>query len=161
MRYKWLMADDDDADRSLRDELEALRVDGTSEGDIGYNAAIEDVLAIVDRHEHERQTRSAHAIARRKSEGKKIGGDVPYGYELSPDGETLQTSATEQRVIAAARSLRDEGHSLREVGRRLLARGLFPREGREFHAAQIKRMTDTGDGRNVPELKMQRPRSTR
>jgi hypothetical protein len=128
--------------RSLRDELAALKVAGTGEGDVGYNAAIDDVLEIVDRHEHDRQTRSAHAIARRKAQGKKIGGDTPYGYELAPDGETLRESAAEQRVIKEARKLRSAGHSLREVARRLAARNMFPREGDQFHAAQIKRMTD-------------------
>ncbi len=136
------MDDDDQAARTLRAELEALKVDGKGEGDVGYNAAIDDVLKVIDRHETDRQKRSARAIAKRKAQGKKIGGDMPYGYELAADGETLRESAAEQRVIKEARKLRAAGHSLREVARRLAARGMFPREGDEFHAAQIKRMTD-------------------
>lgn len=135
---------DDDAkdDQSLRAELAKLVVVKPGEHASGYNAALHDVLAILDRHESDRKQRSKQAIARRKAAGKKIGGDLPYGYELAPDGETLRESPAEQRVIAAARKLRNAGHSLREVARRLKTRDLFPREGDEFHAAQISRMIE-------------------
>lgn len=131
-----------DEPRSLRAELAALAVSEEGDRAAGYNAALRDVLEIIDRHESARQKSVHRAITRRKSEGKKIGGDVPYGYALAADGEMLCESTSEQRVIVAARKLREAGHSLREVARRLEARGLFPREGRKFHAAQIKRMTD-------------------
>jgi len=134
--------DHDKDAQSLRAELAALVVAGDDDRSVGYNAAIGDVLKVIDRHEIDRQKRSARAIARRKAQGKKIGGDMPYGYELAPDGETLRESPGEQRVIKEARKLRAAGHSLREVARRLAARNMFPREGDEFHAAQIKRMTD-------------------
>lgn len=136
------MQDHDKDAQSLRAELAALVVAGDDDRSVGYNAAIGDVLKVIDRHEIDRQKRSARAIARRKAQGKKIGGDMPYGYELAPDGETLRESPGEQRVIKEARKLRAAGHSLREVARRLAARNMFPREGDEFHAAQIKRMTD-------------------
>lgn len=143
MCYKSFVHDDDkDDERSLRAELASLVVADSGERAAGYNAALLDVNAILDRHEHDRQTRSAHAIAKRKAAGKKIGGDVPYGHELAGDGETLRESAYEQRVIATARRLRAAGHSLREVARRLEARGMRPREGRAFHAAQISRMLE-------------------
>lgn len=129
---------------SLRAELDGLVVTGDDARAAGYNAALRDVLAVFDRHESERKKRSARAIAQRTDEGKKTGGDLPYGYELAPDGETLREAKAEQRVIAAARKLRSEGHSLREVARRLQSRNMFPREGDAFHAAQIKRMTDEG-----------------
>lgn len=140
--------DPKDETRSLRAELAALVIPGDSDHAVGYNTAIHDILAIFDRHEHERKKRSARAIAQRKDEGKKIGGDLPYGQEIAPDKETLQASAYEQRVIATARKLR-ASYSLREVARRLKKQKLYPREflqglskRDEFHAAQIKRMTD-------------------
>lgn len=131
-----------EAPSSLRAELAALVIPEDGDHAVGYNTALRDVLAVFDRHERDRKKLIARAITKRKNEGKKTGGDLPYGYELGPDGETLRKSAAEQRVIAAARKLRSEGHSLREVARRLAARNMFPREGDEFHAAQIKRMTD-------------------
>lgn len=137
-----MVVDTKDAALSLRGELAALAIPEDGDHAVGYNTALRDVLAVFDRHERDRKKRSARALAQRKDEGKKTGGDLPYGYELGPDGETLCESAVEQRVIAAARKLRADGHSLREVARRLTARNMFPREGDAFHAAQIKRMTD-------------------
>lgn len=133
----------------MRSELAALIVVSDDARSKGYNDALRDVSAILDRYERDRQKRSARAITRRKSEGKKVGGDVPYGFELGPDGETLQESRAERRVIAAARALRaiDGDISLREIARRLKKQGMFPREfirktstNDEFHAAQIQRM---------------------
>jgi len=129
-------------DRSLRAELSRLvRVENTALAS-SYNEALRDAIAIVDRHEQLRKKRSAHAIARRKAEGKKIGGDLPYGYAVGPDNETLVENPEEQRVMAAARKLRGAGNSLRVVARKLMERRMLSREGTEFHAAQIKRMTD-------------------
>ena len=94
------------------------------------------------RFEHERQERSAAKLASMTAAGKRTGGDLPYGHELAPDGETLRDCAKEQRVIAAALKLRVDGHSLREIANRLQARQMLSRDGRKFHAAQIKRMLD-------------------
>lgn len=139
-----MVVDAKDEVLSLRAELAALVIPEDGDHAVGYNTALRDVIAIFDRHERDRKKRSARAIAQRKDEGKKTGGDLPYGYALAPDGETLRECPAEQRVIAAARKLRATPYSLREVARRLKARNMFPREGDEFHAAQIKRMTDEG-----------------
>lgn len=137
------MADEEkEVESSLRADLAALAIPEDGDHAVGYNTALRDVLAIFDHHERDRKKRSARAITQRKKEGKKTGGDLPYGSELAPDGETLRECPAEQRVIAAARKLRATPYSLREVARRLKARNMFPREGDEFHAAQIKRMTD-------------------
>jgi DNA invertase Pin-like site-specific DNA recombinase len=125
-----------------RDELLGLLKTENTEQALGFNAGLRAAISLLEQHEQDRQQRSASALQQRKAEGKKTGGDVPYGYELGPDGETLRECPAEQRVIAAARKLRATPYSLREVARRLKARNMFPREGATFHAAQIKRMTD-------------------
>lgn len=132
----------DEDDRSLRAELEGLLRPESTAHATAYNEALRDAIAIVESVEQLRQERSARAIARRKAEGKKLGGDLRYGYTIGRDGETLIEDPSEQRVIATARKLRSAGHSLREVARKLRARGMLSRDGTEFHAAQIKRMTD-------------------
>ena len=106
----------------------------------GFDAAVDEALAIVARFEHERQERSAAKLASMTAAGKRTGGDLPYGHELAPDGETLRECAKEQKVIAAARRLRAEGHSLREIANQLQARQMLSRKGERFHAAQIARM---------------------
>jgi hypothetical protein len=128
--------------RSLRADLASLVVTENDAHASGYNAALRDVLMIFDRHDVARKKSSKRALAKLKHEGKKTGGDLPYGYELAADGVTLRESSSEQLVITVARELRSAGHSLRDVARCLKERGLLPRENDEFCAAQIKRLTD-------------------
>lgn len=87
------------------------------------------------------------ALAARKARGLKNGGDVPYGYYLAPDGQTLRALPQEQAVIAEVRRLHAEGGSLREISRKLRKKPkMHPRNGRdgekrsEFTPAQIRRM---------------------
>lgn len=78
-----------------------------------------------------------------RKEGKKTGGDVPYGYQLGRDGKTLEPLPSEQAVIAAARELQASGTlSMGEIGRALARRKprLLSRTGRIFHSKQIIRM---------------------
>ena len=108
--------------------------------------------ALYEKH-HERIT---EALAGRKDEGKKTGGDVPYGYRLDTDNETLIEDEAEQAVIAEAVRLREEGLSLRRIAQALWKQKLRPRavpkERRrgalktkrfgEFDPTQIKRMIE-------------------
>ena len=111
--------------------------------------------AYVELHErhHERIT---DALADRKDEGKKTGGDVPYGYRLDEDGETLIEDAAEQAVISEVVKLRAQGLSLRRIAQELWKQKLrprrVPRERRrgslktkrfgEFDPTQIRRMIE-------------------
>ena len=135
------VTDDEHETRSIRAELQKLLVVEETEHAVGWNAALHEAIKVAKQLELDRQQRSARATAQRRRQGKRVGGDIPYGFELAPDGETLRECAAEQKVIATARRLR-KSYSLREVARRLKAQGLHPREGGEFFAAQIKRMTD-------------------
>lgn len=128
---------------TLRSSIAALRVPSEDSAYAkGFNAALHRALELVDHHDRDRLRRSAIAIARRRAAGKKVGGELPYGYQIGDDGETLEPSPKEQLVIGAARKLHKAGYSLREVARRLRTRGMLSRDGAEFHATQIKRMLD-------------------
>lgn len=112
--------------------------------------------AYVDLHERHHE-RIAEALAERKEDGKKTGGDVPYGYRLDSDKETLIEDAAEQAVIAEAVRLRAQGLSLRRIAQELWKKKLRPRpvpKGRrrgrpktkrfgEFDPTQIRRMIAT------------------
>lgn len=97
--------------------------------------------------------RISDALAARKEQGKKTGGDVPYGYRLSSDNETLIEDEAEQAVIAEAVRLRKQGFSLRQIARELWKQRLRPRlipggkrrdlktrRSGEFDPTQIRRM---------------------
>lgn len=85
--------------------------------------------------------RTAVAMQHLAEQGRFTGGaTAPYGYELGADGETLVALASERAVIAAARSLRSAGLSLRAVAATLEERGMRARSGRGFAASQVQRM---------------------
>ncbi len=116
---------------------------------MGFNAGIQAALELLARHEQDRQLLSKRGLKRRKAEGKKTGGDVPYGYQLAADGATLLAKLDEQRVITKVRALHSN-HSLRAIARKLHGEGIFPRghdphdpdSPQEFLAVQIRRMLE-------------------
>ena len=63
---------------------------------------------------------------------------MPYGWTLGADGVHLVANEAEQAIIAAARTLREQGLSLRKVGDALAAEGMLPRSGGSWHAKTVK-----------------------
>jgi DNA invertase Pin-like site-specific DNA recombinase len=93
----------------------------------------------------QRQTLSAQTKAVREvmvERGEFTGGLPPYGQRIAADGKHLEPDAGEQGVIAAARELRAEGHSLRGIAEELEARGHRSPTGLPFHPTQIRRLVD-------------------
>lgn len=128
---------------SISDQLRALVIAReASDHDRGWNAALRDSIAIADREERRRLERSADAIGRRKSEGKKVSRYEPYGYALDADGETLVECRAEQEVIRIANRLHLDGLSLRKISAELAERKKLARNGQPFSAQQIKRILD-------------------
>jgi hypothetical protein len=80
------------------------------------------------------------ALAVKKSRGERLGGELPYGWQLAADGVTLERNEGEQAVVEAVRTLRAEGLSLRAIGTELERRGLMARTGRGWHASQVSRI---------------------
>lgn len=97
------------------------------------------VLASVSQWEREViGERTSVAMRHMQSEGRYIGGNVPYGFRLV-GGELVEHGA-EQEVIAEARKLRTAGLSLRAVAERLSKRGFKTRSGRAFIHTQVARI---------------------
>lgn len=86
--------------------------------------------------------RTRAALSVKKARGQKLGGDVPYGWQLAADGVTLEKNVGEQAVVEAVRTLRAEGLSLRAIAGELEARGLMARNGGSWHAKQVSRIVE-------------------
>jgi len=84
--------------------------------------------------------RTATALAHKRANGEKTGGDAPYGWRLAPDGVHLEPHDAEQTILKSARTLRAAGLSLRKVGAELEAGGLLPRSGRSWHPQSVKQL---------------------
>lgn len=59
---------------------------------------------------------------------EKTGGDIPYGYDLTPAGILIKNDA-EQKVIRVIRKLNSDGFSLRRVCRELEREGYPTKRG--------------------------------
>ncbi len=84
------------------------------------------VLAEFERDLVSERTRTALAHKRAKHERT---GEVPFGWELSPDGIALAPLKAEQDAIAIMLSLRSEGWSLRRIADDLTTRGIATKKG--------------------------------
>jgi site-specific DNA recombinase len=66
--------------------------------------------------------RTKAALSHKRSRNEKTGGDVPYGYDLTPVGILIKNE-TEQKVIRLIRNLNKDGYSLRRICKELEKEG--------------------------------------
>lgn len=75
-----------------------------------------------------------------KKAGKYYGGRAPkYGYKVTNDNN-LQRDNFEMKVIRKAKKLRAKGFSYRAIASQLASSGMSNRQGKVFHAQQVKSM---------------------
>ena len=127
---------------TLRKAIEAELVLEDNDLARGINRGLQTALKHVDAYD----ARITSALDARKAEGKKTGGNSPYGYTAAPDG-TLSECAEEQAVIDVVQRLRlDQQLSLRAVVKELWDRRMRPRKRpdgtrpRRFDPTQIRRI---------------------
>jgi site-specific DNA recombinase len=72
--------------------------------------------------------RTKAALSHKRSRNEKTGGDVPYGYDLTPAG-ILMKNETEQSVIRLISRLERDGYSLRGICRVLEKEGHLTKRG--------------------------------
>jgi len=100
------------------------------------------LMAVLSEFERDQVSeRTRFALAHKRANGEKTGGDVPFGYRIE-DGR-LVLDAGEQKVVALIRELHAEGTSLREIARELEARGYRTKTGRtHWHPQSVKQILD-------------------
>jgi site-specific DNA recombinase len=72
--------------------------------------------------------RTKAALCHKRSRNEKTGGDIPFGYELTPQG-LLRRNDEEQRVIRTIKRLHGEGFSLRRICSELEREGCTTKRG--------------------------------
>lgn len=83
--------------------------------------------------------RTAAALAVKVAQGEKIGGTVPYGFDVDETGKLLP-NPKEQEALALIRRWGKTRIPLREIGRRLLTRGFPPKVSPTWHPQVIKQI---------------------
>lgn len=110
----------------------------------GWNKALDEVVTLLEDDGRDALEELIHltreAMNKRRAEGKKLGGEPPYGYRTAADGETLVRLRSEQRVISIVRLMRARGMSLRAIAAGLAKRKIKSRTNKRFEATQIQRI---------------------
>ncbi len=85
--------------------------------------------------------RTAAALAHKRANGKKTGGDVPFGYRLDMDGQTLMEDRHEQQAIKLMKNLKRKGHTLRSICRELETKGFLTKRGKtKWHPQSVSQI---------------------
>jgi DNA invertase Pin-like site-specific DNA recombinase len=100
------------------------------------------MLAVLSEFERDQVSeRTRFALAHKRANGEKTGGDVPYGYRLE-DGQLIE-DASEQKAIGLIRELHAAGYSLRKIASELEARGYATKNGNShWHPQSVKQVLE-------------------
>ena len=86
------------------------------------------LLAVLNEFERDQiSDRTRFALAHKKANGEKTGGDIPFGYYL--DGGRLVKDDNEQKAIILIRDLRSKGYRLQAICWELEKEGYLTRRG--------------------------------
>ena len=98
------------------------------------------MLAVLSEFERDQiSDRTRFALAHKKAQGEKTGGDVPFGYKVR--GGKLVRHAEEQKAIDRIMDLNGKGESLRSICRRLEEAGIARKRGsRSWHPVTVQRI---------------------
>jgi DNA invertase Pin-like site-specific DNA recombinase len=77
-------------------------------------------------------------LAHLKSQGRRVSGLIPYGFNLASDGRTLALNKREQTVIRRIRQLRSKGQRLRQIAALLNKQGILSKLGKAWSAKVIR-----------------------
>lgn len=80
--------------------------------------------------------RTATAMAHLRSQGRRISGAIPFGFDVV-DGGHLVPNPAEQETLSLIRQLREEGRSLRAIAAELEARGIATKSGGATWAPKV------------------------
>jgi site-specific DNA recombinase len=88
--------------------------------------------------------RTKAALAHKRSRDEKTGGDIPLGYDLTPQGILIKNDA-EQRVIRAIKRLHHHGFSLRGICSELEREGYKTKRGNaKWHPETVAHIIKRG-----------------
>ena len=86
--------------------------------------------------------KTKEALSHKRTKGEKTGGTVPFGFELV-DGVKVVPLPGEFEVVRAMHTLRQQGHSLREIVGLLNSRGVATKTGKaKWHPQVVKEVLD-------------------
>ena len=102
-------------------------------------ATVMDAAARLERRMIGARTKAALAV--KKTNGQRISGRLPFGFQLAEDGKALEPCAHEQEALGRMRELRAAGMGGARIAAALAAEGFKPR-GARWDAGNVHRLAD-------------------
>lgn len=84
--------------------------------------------------------RTRDVLQHKKAAGQRVG-TVPYGFRLAPDGRSLETEPSEQRMLDQMRRQQARGRSTRQIAEDLNAAGHRTRRGTAWRFQYVSALT--------------------
>jgi len=81
--------------------------------------------------------RTSMAMAHIRTQGRKTGGYVPFGYDADADGNLVKNEA-EQAALKLINDLRQRGLSLRKIAAELNRRGITTKHGKRWQVGTVR-----------------------
>jgi hypothetical protein len=81
--------------------------------------------------------RTKEAMAYKRTRRERLGGQVPYGWEVVEKRIARCTSGEEYEVVKRMQAMRKAGQSLQEIADQLNDEGTYTRKGREWSRKTI------------------------
>lgn len=130
-------------DEYFADDFTLLSVADSIDTRTAAGRLVLNVLMSVAQWEREAiRERTTEAMHHLKGQGRKTGGDVPYGFTVGQDGTTLVADADEQAMLDAIRTVRQRGYSQRQVVAALAQQGFTTRKGTAIGLTQVQRIME-------------------
>ena len=102
------------------------------------------VTAFADYERQMIKSRIQATMDLKKSKGVKLGGAIPYGYDVIEQDKkkVLVKNEVEQKIIASIKRYKSKGLSLGAIAKKLNERGITTKKGKEFQSMQVKRILE-------------------
>ena len=101
------------------------------------------MLAVLAEFERDLVSERTAAALHFKRQSKELVGNIPFGYDLAPDGIHLLQNELEQGAIREIKKLRAAGYSYRQIADEINRRGIKTKKGKaEWKHTAIKRILD-------------------
>jgi DNA invertase Pin-like site-specific DNA recombinase len=81
--------------------------------------------------------RTRAALERKRERGERLGGHLPYGYEVLAGSKLLLESEADKKLLARAKRLQRAGLSVRAIAAKLAAEGYVTRRGRPMTKSTV------------------------
>ena len=117
------------ADRLLKKEADLVSLSEKIDTTSAAGKMVFRMLAVLSEFERDQiSDRTRFALAHKKANGEKTGGDVPFGYKVRKG--KLYLHAGEREAISLIMDLHGKGQSLRSICRSLEAKGITRKSGK-------------------------------